>query len=338
MESKSKTHGLLLINLGTPANADIESVKLFLTEFLMDKYVMDFPYLLRLLLVRGIIIPARARRSLTAYRKIWTKEGSPLMVFSRLLREKIQAKTTIPVVLAMRYGTPSIEEGFRELLRQNPSLSEIIALPLYPHYTVSSLGTVIEEIKRIYKIGKYPIKIKLLNAFYNNPEYIDSLAESIAPYLNQDYDKLLFSYHGIPERHLRIDENMRNTSGNADYQIPEINYRQQAEQTARLVATRLRISSAKYEVSFQSRLTAAGVKWLQPYTTNRLSALPREGAKKLLVVCPAFVSDCLETLEEIGIEGKRTFLQSGGREFTLIPCVNDQDRFATAILNWCKEE
>lgn len=337
MDNKQKEKGLLLINLGTPANLYIDDVKLFLTEFLMDKYVMDFPYLFRLLLVRGVIIPARGYRSLAAYRKIWMKEGSPLMVFSKLLQEKVQSRTTIPVALSMRYGKPSIEEAFGELLRCNPSLSEVIVLPLYPHYTMSSLGTAIGAVRWVYKKGQYPFKIRFLNAFYNNPEYIASLAQSITPYLNRDYDKLLFSYHSIPERHLAKDEQVRRESKNSDYLIPAIDYRQQAMETAQLVAEYLQIPATKYEVSFQSRLTAAGVKWLQPYTVNRLSDLPREGAKKILIVCPAFVSDCLETLEEVGIEGKKTFLQSGGTECTLIPCINDQGSFVTAILKWIGE-
>lgn len=337
MDNKKNGKGLLLINLGTPASLDIKDVKQFLTEFLMDKNVMDYPYLFRLLLVRGIIVPARASKSLAAYRKVWMKEGSPLMVYSKFLQQKIQAKTNTPVALSMRYGKPSIEEAFGELLHRDPSLEEVVVLPLYPHYTVSSLGTAVGEIKRVHKKGRYPFRIRFLNAFYNDPEYIASLAETIRPYLERDYDKLLFSYHGIPERHLAKDEKMKRRSGSTGYQVPEISYRQQALETAELVAKHLQIPPTKYEVSFQSRLAAAGVKWLQPYTVNRLADLPREGSKKILIACPAFVGDCLETLEEIGIEGKKTFLQSSGVEYTPIPCINDQDRFAAVILKWMDE-
>ena len=336
MDNKQKNRGLLLTNLGTPSDLQSKSIREFLVKFLMDKYIIDFPYVLRFFLVHGIIVPSRTKKSLAAYKKIWMKDGSPLMIYSKLLQEKTQSKTTIPIALSMRYGNPSTENAFKDLLRQNPSLDEVIVLPLYPHYTMSSLGTAVEEIRRVHKKNGFPFKLRFINAFYNDSDYITSLAESIRPYLNENYDKILFSYHGIPERHIEEDEKIRLRSNHSDYRIPNINYRLQVEETSRLVAQYLNIPEAKYEVSFQSRLIAVGVKWLSPYTADRLYNLPKEGCKKVLVVCPAFVSDCLETLEEIGIEGKKTFMHSGGTDFKLIPCINNQEQFADTIIKWAE--
>lgn len=201
-----KKKAVLLINLGTPGHLNPQDIKQFLTDFLMDENVMDFSYLLRLLLVKGIIVPSRAAHALQAYKTIWTAEGSPLLVHSENLKKQLQDLTTLPVALSMRYGTPSIQSGFQQLLKKEPDLDEVVVVPLYPHHTMSSYGTAVERISNIHKKEKYPFTLRFINPFYNNPDYIVTLAESIRPYLNETYDKLLFSYHGIPERHLRKDK------------------------------------------------------------------------------------------------------------------------------------
>lgn len=328
-----KKKAVLLINLGTPGHLNPQDIKQFLTDFLMDENVMDFSYLLRLLLVKGIIVPSRAAHALQAYKTIWTAEGSPLLVHSENLKKQLQDLTTLPVALSMRYGMPSIQSAFQQLLKKEPDLDEVVVVPLYPHHTMSSYGTAVEKTSEIHNKEKYPFTLRFINPFYNNPDYIATLAESIRPYLNETYDKLLFSYHGIPERHLRKDKEKLRKNKNI-FTAPPINYQQQAIETSKLVAAYLQIPQEKFEVTFQSRLAAAGMQWIKPYTADRFVNLPGEGVKKLLVVCPAFVADCLETLEEIGIEGKQTFMKSGGSEFTLIPCLNGSKQFAANILKW----
>ncbi|HLR37514.1 MAG TPA: ferrochelatase [Chitinophagaceae bacterium] len=297
---------LLLTNLGSPKKPLTKDVKKYLTAFLMDKRVIDYPLLFRFLLVRGIIVPSRASNSAASYRKIWTTEGSPLIVESEKLRNKVAEKANFPVALSMRYGEPRTEDAFDELLKQNPELKNIIVLPLYPQYTMSSYGTAVEEIKRVNAAKKYAFKLQFIDPFYNQPDYISALSERIHPYLEEGFDKILFSYHGLPERHMKKDDRFISRGGSEDFQVPAINYHKQAYETSALVAEKLNISKDKYEVSFQSRLTAAGKEWIKPYTTNRLSELPKEGTKRLLVVCPAFINDCLETLEEIGMQEKLT--------------------------------
>lgn len=325
--------GLLLTNLGSPESTEVKDVQKYLDEFLMDKRVIDFPYLFRYLLMHCYVVPRRAPESAKAYQKVWLPEGSPLIVFAEKLKQKVQQKAAFPVALSMRYGNPSTENAFRELLAREPDLKEVLVLPLYPQYTMSSYDTAVEEVKRVYHQGKYPFKLRFLNPFFNRPEYIAALAAQIKPFLVQGYDKLLFSYHGLPERHMRKDD-ARIAAGKADFQLPSINYQKQAFETSRLVAEHLGIPQEKYETSFQSRLTSAGKEWLKPYTAVRLEELPKEGVRKLLVVCPAFINDCLETIEEIGMQGKESFEAAGGENLTLIPCINDQDQFAETVVRW----
>lgn len=327
---------LLITNLGSPESISERDIKTYLTDFLMDKHVVDYPYLFRALLVKGIIVPRRTPHSAEAYERIWTKEGSPLIILAEKLKERIRENADFPVALSMRYGQPSTEKAFQELVSKNSGLKEVIVLPLYPQYTMSSFGTAVEEIKRVHRSGPYPFSLRFLNPFYDHPDYIAALSSVIEPYLREKYDKILFSYHGIPERHLRKEEKIR-SKGNADFRMPPVHYQEQARETTRLTAKYLNIPEEKYETSFQSRLSAAGKEWTKPYTANRLEELPEEGIKNLLVVSPAFVNDCLETLEELGMEGKDSFLAAGGKKFTLIPCINDRADFAKSVVKWVTE-
>ncbi|MDR3678451.1 MAG: ferrochelatase [Flavipsychrobacter sp.] len=329
---------VVLMNLGSPDSTNVKDVGTYLKEFLMDKRVLDTPYLLRSLLVNGIIVPFRSPKSAHAYKSVWTKEGSPLIVLTRQLQKLVQAQMQEPVEIAMRYGNPGMKEAYDNILAKQPDTEEVILLPLYPHYAMSSYETAVVHAEDTYTKGKYPFKITTIKPFYNETNYIDALRDSIASYLNEDYDQVLFSFHGIPERHLlKSDPTHSHCLKVADCcNVPSTAhatcYRHQCYQTANLVAASLGIPKNKYAISFQSRLGRS--EWIKPYTAARLTELPGEGVKKLLVVCPAFVSDCLETLEEIAMQGKESFISSGGTSLTLIPCLNIHPLWVKTIASW----
>ncbi len=325
------------MNLGSPDSTSVKDVKKYLAEFLMDERVIDYPYLLRLLLVRGIIVPSRSPKSAKAYESVWTDKGSPLMVISEQLRQAVQERVSEPVVLAMRYGNPTPKAAFEQLLRLEPALEKVVLVPLYPHYAMSSYETAVEYAKDIYKQEKYTFRLNIIPPFYKDELYLDALAESMRPYIQQDFDQLLFSYHGVPERHIHKGDitgthclKVANCC-ETDSPAHEYCYRHQCKKTTQLVAARLGIPTEKYGLSFQSRLGRE--EWLKPYSAKRLEELPGEGVKKLLVTCPAFVSDCLETLEEIAVEGKETFLHAGGESFKAIPCMNTHPAWVETLVN-----
>jgi protoporphyrin/coproporphyrin ferrochelatase len=333
--------GIVLVNLGSPDSTAVKDVRRYLNEFLMDERVIDMPYLLRLLLVKGIIVPFRAPKSAAAYKSIWWKEGSPLIVLSKQLQQAVQKNFDEPVEIAMRYGNPSPKTAYDRLMQKMPGLEEVIMLPLYPHYAMSSYETAVVYMQEMHKKYNYPFKLTTIAPYYNNTEYINALAESIKPFLNQDFDKILFSYHGVPERHiykgditgthcLKVNDCCHVASA-AHAQC----YRHQTFATTELAAAALNLPKEKVEQTFQSRLGRDP--WLTPYTAKRLEELPKEGVKKLLVACPAFVSDCLETLEEIAEEGKEIFLHAGGESFTMIPCLNTHPLWVNAAVKWIRE-
>jgi protoporphyrin/coproporphyrin ferrochelatase len=332
---------VVLMNLGSPDSTEVKDVKRYLDEFLMDERVIDKPWLLRALLVKGIIIPTRAPKSAEAYKSIWTEKGSPLIVISKDLRNALDKEIEEPVVIAMRYGNPSPKAAYDQLLEKNPDLEEVILVPLYPHYAMSSYETAVEYAKEHYKKGRYKFRLTTIKPYYDNPDYIDALCESIRPFLDQPYDQMLFSYHGVPERHIYKGDitgrHCLKVENCCDIPSPahEYCYRHQCWQTTKIVTERLQIPREKWGFSFQSRLGRDP--WLQPYTAARLEELPKEGVKKVLVVCPAFVSDCLETLEEIAVEGKETFLHAGGESFEMIPCLNVHPLWVSALAKWIKE-
>ena len=328
--------GIILMNLGSPDSTSIRDLKKYLTEFLMDERVIDKPFLYRNLLVKGIIVPFRAKNSAEAYQKIWWKEGSPLVVLTERLRDALQAEMPENIEVAMRYGNPDPKTAYDNLLKKNPDLQEVVLVPLYPHYAMSSYETAVEYMKKVYAKNNYSFKLKTVPPFYNHPAYINALAESMKPHLQNDFDQLLFSYHGIPERHiLKTDK----TNSRHDLHSPEkccdnaaaqaTCYRHQVMTTTKLVAEKLNLSKSKFQISFQSRLGRDP--WLQPNTQERLPRLAGEGIKKLVVVCPSFVSDCLETLEEIDIRGREDFLASGGASYEYIPCMNIHEAWVKAL-------
>jgi ferrochelatase len=333
---------VVLMNLGSPDSTKVSDVKKYLDEFLMDERVIDKPWLFRALLVKGIIVPFRAPKSAEAYRSIWTEEGSPLLVISRQLRDALQKEIEEPVTIAMRYGNPSPQSAFDELVKNNPDLEEVIAVPLYPHYAMSSYETSVEYAKEQHTKGGYGFRLHFIQPYYNHDAYIAALADSIAPHLEEDWDHILFSYHGVPERHiLKGDVTGRHCLKVENCcAVPsaahEFCYRHQCFATTQLVVEKLNLPEGKWSQSFQSRLGRDP--WLQPYTAARLEALPKEGIKKLVVVCPAFVSDCLETLEEIAVEGKEIFLHAGGSHFEMIPCLNVHPMWVRTLADWVKGE
>jgi ferrochelatase len=332
---------VILANLGSPDSTEVKDVRKYLNEFLMDERVIDMPLIRRTLLVRGIIVPFRAAKSAEAYRTIWMNEGPPLIIISRQLQKAVQAQLDIPVELAMRYGNPSPKTAYDNLLAANPGLKEVVVFPLYPHYAMSSYETAVEYMKKVHKKYNYPFSLSFVQPYYNNAEYITALAESIRPYLDQEYDQVLFSYHGIPGRHVRkSDPTKQHCLQVKDCcNVPSVAhatcYRHQVFATTKLVTEKLQVPEEKYRVSFQSRL---GKGWLEPFTDIRLGELPKEGIKKLLILCPAFVSDCLETLEEIAIRGKETFLEAGGESYTMVPCLNTHPLWVKTVVDLVKNE
>ena len=331
--------GILLMNLGSPDSTDVKDVKRYLDEFLMDGRVIDYPWLFRVLLVKGIITPFRAAKSAEAYKTIWTKDGSPLVVLTQQLQKELQQLVKEPVEIAMRYGTLTPDKAFDTLLKREPDLDEVIAIPLYPHYAMSSYETAVEHAKETHHRKKYPFQLNFIKPFFDNPSYINALAENIKPYLDESHDHILFSYHGIPARHIHRDDPsvtrgclaLEGTQCVQGAKGHTICYRRQVIATADLVMQKLNIPAGKYSLSFQSRL---GKGWLEPFTDKRLAEMPAEGIKKLLILCPAFVSDCLETLEEIKERGKEIFMEAGGESFKMIPCLNVHPLWVAALKSW----
>lgn len=335
MIKDSSTRGIILMNLGSPDSTEVKDVRRYLDEFLMDERVIDSPYILRSILVKGIINPFRAPKSAEAYRAIWTKDGSPLVHITRQLQEEVQKRTKDPVVIAMRYGTPNIKEAYQKLLHISPGIEEVILLPLYPHYAMSSFETASVQARQVHADEKYKFKISVIRPFYNHPAYISALAASMKPYVDGNNKHLLFSYHSIPEKHITmrdITESHCLKSGECCVTRSAAHnycYRHQCFETTRLVAEELGLPKERYSVAFQSKLGRA--EWLKPATTARMSQMPAEGIKDLIVVCPSFVSDCLETLEEIAIREKENFMEAGGNSYEYIPCMNIQKPWVDAV-------
>ena len=335
--------GLIIINLGSPESYSVKDVKIYLREFLMDEKVIDIPLLFRSLVVKGFIVPFRAKNSAEAYKTVWTDKGSPLKVITQEFSELVQKQLDMPVTVAMRYGKPTPEGALAELEKKTGGhLDEILIAPMYPHYAMSSYETALDHVKDYILSKRKNVKLRVLKPFYNEPGYIASLADSIRPYLNQqNFDAYLFSYHGLPVRHLKkSDVTKKHCYASGDCcELKSIAwetcYKHQVKETTRLVVEKLKLDTGKVVLSFQSRLE--GDKWIQPYTDKYLEELPKQGAKKLLVLCPAFVADCLETLEEINVRGKESFMSSGGEKFVHVPCMNTSVGWVNTFVAYCSE-
>jgi ferrochelatase len=332
------SRAVLLINLGSPASTSVPDVRRYLDEFLMDPRVLDFPWLARAALVKGAILPTRPAKSAEAYAKIWTDEGSPLVVISERQRAALEAKTGVPTGLAMRYGKPSLTFGLEELRRRCTTLDELIVVPLYPHYAMASTKTV--EVAVAAALRERGVPHRFVPPCYDDPGYLDALAGSIGRAITVDNQFILFSYHGIPKRHLtKVDPTRSHCMASSTCcETPSAAhatcYRHQILETTQRVAERLGLAPNSYGFAFQSRL---GGGWLEPFTDVELAELPKRGVYSLMVVCPAFVADCLETLEEIAMRGRDTFKEAGGSNFVYVPCLNEDPAWIDALARLCLE-
>jgi ferrochelatase len=319
---------VLLVNLGSPDSTSVPDVRRYLREFLGDERVLDLPAPLRFALLEGIILRTRPKKSAHAYASIWQPEGSPLVITSRSVRDKLAATlgAETPVYLAMRYGSPSIASVMAQMAADG--VTEVLLFPQYPHYAMSSWETVVVKVFAERARLAPGMHITTVQPFFQDADYIEALYQVTAPYLSQPHDHLLFSYHGIPERHLRKgDSSKAHCTLVADCcttcsPAHATCYKAQVLATTRALVARAGIAADKHSVSFQSRL--AGEPWLSPFTDYELKRLPQAGKKRLLIICPAFVADCLETIEEISEEGREDFMGAGGESFQQIPCLNDQ--------------
>jgi ferrochelatase len=325
--------GVLLVNLGSPDSPSVPDVRRYLREFLMDGRVLDVNWLVRFCIVHFAILPSRPKQSAEAYQKIWITAGSPLVVTSRNVQVKLQQRVPVPVELAMRYQHPSIPQAVRNLAQKG--VDEVLLIPLFPHYAMSSFETAVERVKEVAAAQAPAMRVQVQPPCFDQPDYIAALVASAQEYLQRGYDHLLFSFHGLPERHMRkadptgrhclASENCCETSSPAHATC----YRAQCFKTTAAFVRQAGVPKDKYSISFQSRLGRDP--WLKPYTDYELPRLAERGVKKLLVICPAFVADCLETLEEIGLRGRDSFLAAGGTDFALIPCLNEHPLWLEAL-------
>jgi len=323
---------ILLVNLGSPDSPSVPDVRRYLNEFLMDERVIDVAWLIRRFVV-GMILIRRPKESAHAYSTVWTKEGSPLIVTSRNVQALLQKSVSVPVELAMRYQNPSIESAVKKLAANGTT--EVLLIPLFPHYAMSSYETAVVRVQEVAAKLAPQMKVTVQPPYFDAPDYINALAASAAPQLQQGYDHLLFSFHGVPERQIKkSDPTHSHCLMNADCckqpsEAHQFCYRHQCFRTAEELVKAAGVPAGKWSVSFQSRLGKDP--WLTPYTDKELERLGANGVKKILVICPAFVSDCLETIEEIGMRGKEGFLQAGGQEFQQIPCLNEHPHWIEAL-------
>ena len=332
--------GVLLVNLGSPDSPNPPEVKKYLEEFLMDERVIDAPKLLRTLLVKGIILNTRPKKSAKAYQKIWWEEGSPLIVLSERLQAKVQEKVSVPVALAMRYGNPSIKSGLQDLADQG--VTDTLIIPLYPQFAMATTETILVLAEELRQKHFPSMNFTSLPAFYHHADYIRVLANSIQEYLkDKEWEHLLFSYHGVPKRHIRKSDitkshcKMDGKCCSTPSAAHEFCYSHQCYETTRQVAEYLELKEGTFSTSFQSRLGLDP--WLQPYTDKTIEAFAKKGTKKMAVVTPAFVSDCLETLEEIGMEAVEDFEDNGGEQLHVVPCINDREDWINVMSRWIDE-
>ena len=329
-----KKKAVILVNVGSPDKPAVSSVRKFLTEFLNDPRVIDLPFLLRKFLVNIIIIPLRVRNSTKLYKALWTEEGSPLRFYQERLKNGLSKlfSDEYEVFSAMRYGNPHLKAILNEVKQRG--MEEIILVPLFPQYASSTTGTVIEFfIKTIQKWEIIP-KIKIINQFYYKPGFIDAFLERASRYDIDEYDHVLFSYHGLPDRHI-----LKTHPGKDMYkcacttEIPDHGtdcYKATCHETTRILARKLNIPSEKFTVCFQSRLSK---NWLTPFANEVLKEKAEEGKKNILVFSPAFVTDCLETIIEIKTEYQELFLQYGGEKLDLVESLNDSEVWINGLYN-----
>lgn len=326
---------VLLINLGTPNSPSTSDVRTYLTQFLNDKRVIDINAIGRFFLVNFIIVPFRSSRSAKLYKQIWTKEGSPLLTHTKNLSDKLQIEmgNNYIVDFAMRYQNPGIKKTLNNLRTQHPS--KITIIPLYPQYASSSTGSTIEEVMKELETWEVIPDINIISSFYNHPGFINAFIEEAKKYNLNDYEHILFSYHGLPERQIKkASAHYGNNSCSFNDCCKSITknnqfcYRANCFETTRQLVKELNIPDGKYTSSFQSRLDD---KWLKPYSDKLIEEMAKKGIKKLLVFSPAFVADCLETIHEIGTEYNELFKEHGGESVTLVTGLNSNETWVKAL-------
>ena len=316
---------VLLVNLGSPKELNKKSVREYLKSFLSDDLVVDIPKFFQQIILHAFILPFRPGKTLHAYKQIWTKEGSPLIVSTKKIAKKLTKKTNWRVEVAMRYEEPSIENALKTLKEEG--CNKLFVVPLYPHNAMATTITTEMEVKRVAESLSYDLDLIFIKPFYDNAKYLDALKKSIDPFIKKEkFDKLIFSYHGIPKRQAKKTDitgsHCFSSSDCCETICPGSSdcYKAHTVQASNKVAEKLGLSDSEWEIAYQSRL---GPGWLTPFTDRRLAEMPNKDLKSVLVVCPSFISDCLETLEEIEIRGRDTFFNSGGEKMTYIPCLND---------------
>lgn len=334
--------GVLLVNLGTPKSSQPKDVYRYLIEFLTDSRVIDLPWIQRQLLVRGVIVPFRYRESSRQYQKIWTQEGSPLMVYGKKVKASLQDTLgdQFLVELAMRYQEPSIQNSIALLMKAG--IDQLIVLPLFPQYASATTGSVHQRVQEVLSQYQVIPKLTLINQYATHPALIKAFCAVAKGYTIKEYDHILFSFHGIPESHIRkANPYGKCLSTTCCSQLCLTNrncYSAQCYATARAIAHELNLPEQRYDVCFQSRLGKDP--WLQPYTLAKIKQLGHEGKKNVLVLCPAFVCDCLETLFEMGVENAQEFQHAGGQKLELVRGLNDHplwiDALRTITLEHCQ--
>ncbi|HEY5746400.1 MAG TPA: ferrochelatase [Chryseolinea sp.] len=320
---KSKT-GVLLINLGTPDSPSVGDVRSYLSQFLNDPRVIDIPWLPRKLLVNFLIVPFRASKSAKIYKKLWTANGSPLLYHSEKAKDLLQASlgSDYEVHLAMRYKHPSIPDVLEAMRKKN--YEKIVVLPMFPQYASASTGSALDEVMRVMRSWWVVPEVKFISQYYDHPQFIEAFAARGRKYNLADYDHILFSYHGLPERQVdKVYDDGHCADHNCENEITEENkycYKATCYATTRLLVEKLNIPQGKYTVCFQSRLDK---KWLMPFSDKVVEECARKGMKRILVFSPAFTADCLETIIEIGDEYQEIFKEHGGEKVQLVESLND---------------
>ena len=337
MASEHGKKGILLLNLGSPDSTETQDVRRYLREFLSDERVLDVAAPVRQAVLNLFILPFRPKESAEAYHSIWTEEGSPLVATTHKVAALLAGRLgqEVPVEVGMRYGSPSTRDALIRL--KSRGVGDLLVVPLYPHYAMSSYETAVAKAFEEAKSVAPTMRLTIQNPFFEDPEYIEALWTVAKPYLDQKdtYDHILFSYHGIPERHVQKTDPSGCFCLKYDdccarkHPAHSFCYRHQVHATTWAFARRAGLAEGDYTLSFQSRLGRDP--WLKPYTDKELEKFPSKGVKRLLVMCPAFVSDCLETLEEIAIRGRQQFKDAGGVELTYVPCLNDHPRWIDVL-------
>ena len=336
MTTATKPTGVLLLQLGTPDSTDVGDVRSYLREFLSDPRVLDVPAPVRGFLLNAIILPFRPRRSAEAYEKVWTDEGSPLIIHTAALRDKVQERLGdgYRVEFGMRYKNPSIESALKSLLASGAD--RLIVLPLFPQYASASGGSAVAKTLELAASQWNVPDITTVGSFYDDPGFVGAVSAIARPRIEEFApDHVIFSFHGLPEKHVQKSDTTGDWCLQVDDCCATINdanrfcYRAQAFATARALAADLGLDEGAYSTTFQSRL--AGQKWIEPYTDKVLPKLFKAGVRKLAILTPSFTADCLETIEEIGIRGRNQWEALGGEEMLLVPCVNASDPWADAV-------